>query len=52
VNDHFEMGVPACWIIDPASRRAWIATPGLLAEAAGGILRSGEFEMPLAEVLK
>jgi Uma2 family endonuclease len=52
VNDYFEMGVPACWIIDPAARRAWIATPGLLAEAAGGILRSGEFEMPLAEVLK
>jgi Uma2 family endonuclease len=52
VNDYFEMGVPACWIIDPAARRGWVATPGLLAEATGGILRTGDLEMPLTEVLE
>ncbi len=52
VNDYFEMGVPACWIIDPESRRAWVATPGLLTEATDGILRSGEIEMPLADILE
>jgi Uma2 family endonuclease len=52
VNDYFEMGVPACWIIDHAVRRGWVATPGLLAEATGGILRTGDLEMPLTEVLE
>jgi Uma2 family endonuclease len=52
VNDYFDMGVPTCWVIDPVARRAWVATPGLLAEATDGILRSGDLEMPLAEVLK
>lgn len=52
VNDYFEMGVPACWIIDPATHRGWVATPGRLDEAEGGILRFGEFEMPIAEVLE
>lgn len=52
VNDFFEMGVPSCWIIDPASRCAWVATPGHLAEVLDGVLRSGDLEMPLAAILK
>jgi Uma2 family endonuclease len=52
VNDYFQMGVPTCWIIDPVARLSWIATPGLLAEATNGILRAGDLEMPLAEVLE
>ena len=52
VNDYFEMGVPACWIVDPAARRGWVATPGHLDEATDGLLRSGEFEMPLAAVFE
>jgi Uma2 family endonuclease len=52
VKDYFQMGVPVCWIIDPALRSAWIATPGNLAEPADGILRAGEIEMSLAEVLE
>jgi Uma2 family endonuclease len=51
VNDYFQMGVPFCWIIDPIGRTAWVATPGLLAEPMDGILRAGDIEMPLAEVL-
>ncbi|HEX4133020.1 MAG TPA: Uma2 family endonuclease [Bryobacteraceae bacterium] len=52
VNDYFEMGVPLCWIIDPAAQRAWVATPGNLAEATDGILRAGDLEMPIAAVLE
>jgi Uma2 family endonuclease len=52
VDDYFKMGVPTCWIIDPTARRAWIATPGHLDETEDGILRAGDLEMPLAEVLE
>ena len=52
LKDFAEMGVPHCWIIDPVARRAWNATPGILAEATDGILRAGGLEMPLAEVLE
>jgi Uma2 family endonuclease len=52
VNDYFEMGVPCCWIIDPLTHRAWVATPGLLAEAPDRVLRAGEFEMPLSSILQ
>jgi Uma2 family endonuclease len=51
VKDYFNMGVPTCWIIDPAARVAWAATPGHLDEALDGILRANGVEMPLAEVL-
>jgi Uma2 family endonuclease len=52
LDDYAEMGVPACWVIDPVARRGWIATPGLLAKATDGNLRSGDLEMPPAEVLR
>jgi Uma2 family endonuclease len=52
VNDYFEMGVPACWIIDPANRRGWVATPGHIDEAEDGILRFGDLQMPVADVLE
>ena len=51
VDDYFQIGVPACWIIDPVRRIGWVAVPGHLAEAQDGVLRSGLFEMPLTEVL-
>ena len=52
VDEYFEMGVPVSWVIDPRRRRAWVATPGNLAEATDGILRAGDLEMPLGAVLK
>ena len=48
VKDYFQMGVPVCWIIDPAVGSGWVATPGNLAEAVDGILRAGDIEMSLA----
>jgi Uma2 family endonuclease len=50
-RDYFQMGVPRCWIIDPVARTGWVATPGHMDEVTDGILRAGEIEMPLAEVL-
>jgi len=52
IQDYFSIGVPVCWVIDPLKRLAWVATPGHLTEATVGILRAGEIEMPLAEVLE
>jgi Uma2 family endonuclease len=52
LDDYAEMGVPVAWVIDPRRHRAWIATPGILAEATDGILRAGDIEMPLTEILR
>lgn len=52
IRDYFTMSVPTCWIIDPVSRKGWIATPGHLEQATDGILRAQNVEMPLAEVLR
>jgi Uma2 family endonuclease len=51
-QDYLAMGVPVCWILDPLARRGWIVTESGLAEAKDGVLRAGEIEMPLAEVLE
>ncbi len=52
IEDYFAIGVPACWIVDPIGRRGWIATPNHLDKVTDGILRAGDIEMPLAEVLE
>lgn len=52
LKDFADMGVPTCWIIDPVADRAWIATSGIITEAADGILRAGDLEMPLTEILE
>ncbi len=52
LDDYFHMGVPVCWMIDPAKGRGWIATPGQLSEPSDGILRAGDIEMPLSEVVE
>ena len=52
IGEYLVMGVPVCWIIDPRKGRAVCATPGTWAEVTDGVLRGGEIEMPLAEVLE
>jgi Uma2 family endonuclease len=51
-QDYFAMGVPVCWIIDPLSGQAWTATPAGLMETTDGLLRAGDIEMPIGEVLE
>jgi Uma2 family endonuclease len=50
LDDYFRMGVPVCWVVDPLDRRGWIALPGQLTEAADGIMKAGDLEMPLGDV--
>jgi Uma2 family endonuclease len=52
IEDYFEIGVPVSWVIDPVRHLAWTATPGNLVKNTDGILRAGDLEMPLAEVLE
>jgi Uma2 family endonuclease len=51
-QDYLRIGVPVCWIIDPLAVRAWIVTDAGMVEAQDGILRAGEIEMPLSEVVE
>jgi Uma2 family endonuclease len=51
LDDYFDMGVPVCWVVDPFDRRGWIALPGQWTEAPDGLLRAGDLEVPLSEIL-
>ena len=51
-QDYFATGAPVCWIIDPISGQAWTATTAGLTEPTDGVLRAGDIEMPLREVLE
>jgi Uma2 family endonuclease len=51
-QDYLSIGVPICWILDPAAHRAWTVTSAGMVEAQDGILRAGEIAMPLADVLE
>ena len=52
IEDYLALGVPVCWIVDPVSGRAWTTTPAGLTNVTGRILRAGEIDMALAEVLE
>ena len=52
IEDYFLIGVPVCWIVDPASHDAFIATPAGLNKVRDGVLRAGEIEVPLTEVFE
>jgi Uma2 family endonuclease len=49
-DDYFTMGVPHVWLLDPESRRAWVATPGALTEVKDGVIRADRIEVRLMEV--
>jgi Uma2 family endonuclease len=52
IGEYFDMGVPTCWMVDPETGEAWIVAPGELTKVTDGILRAGEIELSLAEVLE
>jgi Uma2 family endonuclease len=54
INDFLAMGVPYVWVIDPATRQAYVATQAEgLREVKDGVLRTANpvLEVPLAGVL-
>ena len=51
-DDYFNIGVPVCWIVNSLTREGWVARPGELLPVGDGVLRAGEIEMPLADVLE
>jgi Uma2 family endonuclease len=50
-QDYLAISVPACWILDPISRRAWTVSSAGLSEATE-LLRHGNIEMMLADVFE
>jgi Uma2 family endonuclease len=55
IDDYLAMGVPFVWLLDPATRRAYIATVALgLREVKDGVLRTENpaLEVPLDEVFE
>lgn len=52
VQEYLDMGVPTCWILDPETGDAWIATADELIKVTDSILRAGKIEMPMSDVLE
>jgi Uma2 family endonuclease len=50
IDDYLNMGVPCVWLIDPATRRAWIHTTAGGHEPKDGVLTAGQIRLPLAEL--
>jgi Uma2 family endonuclease len=52
-RDYVRFGVQNIWVIDPATRRAWVYSKEGLAEA-GGVLRTENptFEVQLSEIFE
>jgi Uma2 family endonuclease len=55
IDDYLAMGIPFVWLLDPATRRAFVATVADgLREVKGGVLRTENpaLEVPLDEVFE
>lgn len=50
IDDYLNMGVPCVWLIDPATRRAWLHTSEDAREAKDGILTAGQIRLPLSDI--
>ena len=50
IDDYLNMGVPYVWLIDPATRRAWIHTSDGGREAKDGTLTAGQIRLPLSDI--
>ncbi len=47
ISDYLQFGVPFVWVIDPGSRRAYVATSSGLRVAADGVLRTSDPDLSL-----
>jgi len=52
IDDYVAFGVRYVWVVDPATRRAWVHTKDGVQEARDGILRTENLQLtvPLAEI--
>jgi len=50
IDDYLNMGVSCVWLVDPATRRAWIHTPAGSHEAKDGILTAVQIHLPLSDI--
>jgi Uma2 family endonuclease len=52
IDDYVAFGVRYVWVVDPATRRAWVHTKDGVQEARDGILRTEnpQLTVPLAEI--
>lgn len=52
VDDYLGLGVPSVWILDPASRKAYVCTPRAFQEPESGILEvtGSAIHVPLAGI--
>jgi len=48
-GDYLSMGVPATWILDPETKRAFIYSEQGTAESSDRVLRHDRIELPIAE---
>jgi Uma2 family endonuclease len=53
LQEYIQFGVRHVWVVDPASRRAWVYSKEGLAETAG-VLRTENpaFDVPLSEIVE
>jgi len=50
-SDYLTLGVPVTWIIDPGTRQRFIYSEQGTVESPDAILRHGQIELPIAELL-
>jgi Uma2 family endonuclease len=50
IEDYLQVGVLACWIIDPTDHLAWIADSSGLHPVKDGVLRAGCIQLPLTDI--
>lgn len=50
-GDYWTRGVPVTWILDPETKQSFIYSDQGTVETSGPVLRHGQIELPVAELL-